>query len=266
VILTDSFVCLNYPRTGSTFARTVLRAVYGHDRPGLLGRWHAWRDRGRFRELSLRIDRTRSARRSRRRTQHGAVHQIPASHRGLPILSVLRHPLDRVVSQYEHGFWRTYPPGSQRAIRARFPNFPDIDFAQYLELQREFGRIDVQQDARVDESIGPDTLHFVRFFAPDPERALARLTPQTIESGEAIAELADVRFLRFESLTEDLLRHLEEIGFDQSTLAFVDKLPRINAATSRKGRDWRDYFTPTLEAEYRERERLLFMIQEGRHA
>jgi hypothetical protein len=262
VILTDRFTCLNYPRTGSTFVRTVLRRVYGRDREGLAARLSSCWGRRRFRELALPIDRTASARRAGRKSQHGAVHQIPRRHRALPIVSVLRHPLDRAVSQYEHGFWRTNPPGDLDAIRARFAGFPDIDFGDYLELQRTFGRADVLQGGQIDEDIGPDTLHFVRFFAPDPERALSRLTSATVDSGAALEDLADVRFLRFERLTEDLLEYLLEVGFSERSLDFVGQLPRINAADSRRGRTWRDYFTPELEAAYRSRERLLFRLAE----
>lgn len=267
MILTDRFTCLNYPRTGSTFVRTVLRRAYGQDREGLHGKLAAWLSPwwslGRFRELALPIYRTASARRAGHKSQHGAVHQIPRRQRDLPIVSVLRHPLDRAVSQYEHGFWRTSPPGDLDAIRARFASFPEIDFGDYLELQRTFGRADVLQGSHVDEDIGPDTLHFVRFFAPNPELALSRLTSATVDSGAALEDLADVRFLRFEHLTEDLVGFLLEVGFSERSLDFVGQLPRINAADSRRGRTWHDYFTPELEAAYRSRERLLFRIAEG---
>ena len=118
------------------------------------------------------------------------------------------------------------------------------------------------QGQQLDEEIGVDTLHFVRFFAPDPERALSCLTSATVDSGTALEDLADVHFLRFERLTEDLLEYLLEVGFSERSLDFVGQLPRINAADSRRGRTWRDYFTPELEAAYRSRERLLFRLTE----
>ena len=263
MILTDRFTFLSYPRTGSTFVRTVLRRAYGQDCEGLAGKLAAWLGRGRFRELALSIDRTASSRRAGRKSQHGVVHQIPRRHLALPIVSVLRHPLDRAVSQYEHGFWRSNPPGDLDAIRSRFASFPDIDFGEYLELQRTFGRADVLQGQKLDEEIGPDTLHFLRFFAPDPERALSRLTSAALDSGAALEDLADVRFLRFERLVKDLVEYLLEVGFSAPSLDFVGQMPRINAAVSRRGSTWRDYFTPELEAAYRSRERLLFRVAEG---
>lgn len=263
MILTDRFTFLSYPRTGTTFVRTVLRRVHGQDREGLPAKVAAWLGRGRFRELSLPIDRTASSRRAGRKSQHGAVHQIPRRHRALPIVSVLRHPLDRAVSQYEHGFWRSNPPGDLDAIRSRFASFPDINFGEYLELQRTFGRADVLQGHQLDEKIGVDTLHFVRFFAPDPERALSCLTSAAVDSGTALNDLADIHFLRFERLVEDLVEYLLEVGYSAPLLDFVGQMPRINAAVSRRDRTWCEYFTPELEIAYRSRERLLFQVAEG---
>lgn len=263
MIVTDRFVCLNYPRTGSTFVRSVLRELYRDGAPGP-GAWiRRLLVRGRFRELLLPIDRTSSARRTGRRSQHGAVHQIPASHRHLPVVSVHRDPLDRCVSQYEHGFWRQHPPGCADAVQERFPGFPDLDFEQYLELQWTFGREDVLQGQPLAEDIGPATVHFLRFFARDPRGALARLDGARIDSGEALGDLAPVRFLRFEHLRSDLAAFLEEAGFSREDLEPLDALPAVNAAPRRHGSSWRDYFTPRTEAEFRRRERFLFQVAEA---
>ncbi len=102
MILTDQFVLLNYPRTGSTFVREALGSIYGQSARRLQWLLPAKR---KFRELLLPINRTTAALESGRRSQHGCYSQIPASHRGKPVLCVTRNPLERVVSQYEHGFW-----------------------------------------------------------------------------------------------------------------------------------------------------------------
>jgi hypothetical protein len=262
VILTRQLVLLNYPRTGSTFVRQELRRLYGQEGSGPIARLRRLLGRGHFRELALPIHRTASAERTGRRSQHGALCQIPASHAHLPVVSVWRSPLDRAVSQYEHGFWRQHPPGDPAAVRGRFPRFPDLDFAEYLALQQEFGRADVLKGRELAAEVGPDTLHLVRFFTRDPEGALDRLDDGAVDSGALRRELAPVRFLRFSRLAEDLAALLVELGFAPAQVAHLADAPRVNAATSRGGRPWSEYFTPELEAAYRRRERFLFALEE----
>ena len=262
MILTERAVLLNYPRTGSTFVRQELRRLYGHEGRGPLPTLRRLLDRRRFRELSLPIHRTASAERDARRSQHGALEQIPASHAHLPIISVWRHPLDRVVSQYEHGHWRQYPQGDLAEVRDLFPDFPDLDFGEYLELQRVIGRRDVLKGRRLDAEVGVDTLHLVRFFARDPEGALDRLDDAAVDSGALRAELGPVRFLRFSHLAEDLSLLLLEHGFSPDQVAHLASAPRVNAAEARAGRSHEAYFTPELEAAYRRRERFLFALEE----
>jgi len=259
VLLTERFVLLNYPRTGSTFARSALRALYRR-REGPWG--HALVRLGlaqaSCRELLLPIERTATARREGRRSQHGALSQIPPSERGKLVVSIARHPLDQVVSAYEHGFWRAHPPGDEQVIRRRFPRFPELSFSQYLELTSEFDRTNVLQGVPLQADVGPCTLHFVRFFAVDPDAALARLSAESISSGEFLARLPPVRFLHTEHLAEELAAFLGELGFEAAETAFLRSLPRVNVAARRRGRPWSEYFTPEQERDFRWRERLLF--------
>lgn len=256
MIITPRFVALNYPRTGSTFVREALRTLSGADSP--LGRARERLGIGGFRELKLPIERTLSARRVERESQHGAYGQIPDSCRDRLVMSVTRHPLDRAVSMYEHGFWRTSPPGDATAIAERFPEFPELDFGRYLELQSTLGFEDVLQEATLKADVGPNTLHFVRFYWPDPERALARLTDASIDDGSFLAGMPDVRFLHTEALADELRGFLIEMGYEEQATAFLLDQPAVNRAASRAGRPWSEYFTQEQERTFRYKERLLF--------
>ena len=172
----------------------------------------------------------------------------------------MRHPLDLVVSHYECRFWRQNPPGDVAELRARFPAFPDLSFGEYLEMQSQFGRRDVQQDAELRADVGSLTLHFVRFFSADPREALARLTDATIDSGEFARGLPAVRFLHTENLGEELRAFLLEVGFSVEATARLIARPAENQAISRRGRPWTDYFSGEQERAFRHRERLLFQI------
>ena len=261
MLVTDRFVLLNYPRTGSTFAREALRALHQRRTP-------AWRRalerlslaRPALVELELPIERTVTARREDRRSQHGALSQIPPGHRGKPVVSIARHPLDRAVSAYEHGFWRTRPLGDPQAIRDRFPSFPELSFDEYLEYGLAFEAPDVLQGACPQADVGPHTLQFLRFYSADPQATLAGLTDARIDSGEVLRSLPPVRFLHTERLVEELIDLLHDVGFGPGQTAFLRELPRVNAAGSRRGRAWREYFSPEQERAFRQRERLLFQV------
>ena len=79
MIITPHMVLLNYPRTGSTWARGVLRRLHGVEgrtlAQRLAGTRLGWRG---FHELTLPIDRTTTALREGRRSQHGSYRQIPS--------------------------------------------------------------------------------------------------------------------------------------------------------------------------------------------
>ena len=258
VIATDKFVLLNYPRTGSTFVRGCIRSVYGQAAQphgqllSMLGL------AAHFRELILPIERTLTAQHEGRSSQHGTYSQIPARYQGLPVVSVARNPFDREVSLFEHEFWRKTPPGDPAEIAARFPDFPELSFAEFLQMQDEFGMRNVLKGVKLKANVGPETVHFIRFFHPDPDEALERMSDRSVDNGEVLGELPAIHFLHTESLIEDLCEFLAGVGISRDRIQSLQDREPVNAARRRAGRPWHEYFTPELKAEFRQRERLLF--------
>ena len=260
MILTDRFVVLNFPRTGSTFVRAVLRRIYGRRLDAVRLRdwlpWHA----PRFLELDLPIDRTWKAERMGRRSQHGRWGQIPESHRHLPVVSVVRHPLDHAVSHFLHHDWWRVPPAGESELRRRFSGWPRLSFAEYLDFEHEFALPDVLKGVRPAADIGCLTAHFLRFYSRDPDGALARLTDERIESGEITALLPPVHWLRHEFLAEDLAGFLKEVGLPSRAVAAVYRHPRVNVSRERGDLHWRSFYDAAQEARKLHRERLLFRL------
>lgn len=254
MILTDRFVVLNFPRTGSTFVRAALRRVYGRrlDARTLRDRF-PWKP-PQFRELELPIDRTYKAERLGRRSQHGRWGQIPESHRHLPVVSVVRHPLDQAVSLFLHHDWWKAPPADESDLRHRFPAWPRLTFAEYLDFEHELALPDVLKGVRPAAEIGCLTAHFLRFYSRDPDGTLAG----RLESGEIAAALPPIRWLRHEVLIDDLCEFLEEVGLAHRAVAAVRRHPRVNVSRDRRDLHWRAFYTPAQEALKRHRERLLF--------
>lgn len=248
MILTDSFVVINVPRTGSTFIRKVLRHLH---RP--------WSSRG-YCELTLPIDRTWKAERLGRRSQHGRWGQIPPSHRHLPVVSVIRQPLDHAVSHYNHKDWWMAPPVDEELLRCRFRAWPQLSFAEYLDFDHEFGLPDVLKDTHTPAEIGTLTAHFLRFFARDPDATLSGLTDTRIESGALASDLAPIHWLRHHCLVDDLSAFLRDMGYPTRQIERVRRHRRVNVSQQRAGRHWRMFYSPEQEALKRYRERALFRL------
>lgn len=259
MILTDSFVMLNFPRTGSTFVRSVLRRLYG---PwwNVIGLHSTPRASSGFRELMLPIDRTAKAERLGRVSQHGRWGQIPAQYRHLPVVSVIRHPLDHTVSHYWHDDWWRSPPASEAALRHRYPLWPRLSFEEYLDFEQAFALPDVLKGARPPATIGNLTAHFVRFYARDPDACLAGLTEARIGSCDLARDLPPIRWLRHDRLADDLALFLREVGHSARRVSRACCQPPVNVSHSRLGRPWQRFYTPDLESLKRHRERLLFRL------
>ena len=214
MIITPHMVLLNYPRTGSTWARGVLRRLHGVEGRALArtlaGTRLGWRG---FHELTLSIDRTASALREGRRSQHGSWRQIPSWARSRPVVSVGRDPLVHLESAYHHGFWRDHPAAPVPSVREALPSFPELDLPGYVEYLDRFALPDVLQGAEPRAAIGVQTAQFLRFFHPRPQEALATLTDEDLDGDALVASLPRVRFLRTERLQQDLTQLLLEQGY-----------------------------------------------------
>ena len=112
MILTPSFVFIHYPKTGGTFVSTMLHRL-----------WDG-RSRHRTRVNWFRRRTGRNGTRIVELNKHGTCREIPASHDGRAVLSCIRSPYDRLVSQYEFRWWRDQPPAPVDQIRKEFPDFP----------------------------------------------------------------------------------------------------------------------------------------------
>jgi hypothetical protein len=265
MLITSRFIVLNIPKTGSTFVRTVLKRVEARRNRGL---------RRRLRRL-LRLDpkpiRELWFRKggggpfARIRDQHGAYSQVPARYRHLPVVAVARNPLDRYVSQYEFGFWRDYPAGSLERVRADFPGFPDLSFAEFLDYYHRCANDYLSEEERGPRELGYQTRQLVRMIFRDPERALAEIHEDWIGSEAFVAGLPELEFLRQERLNETLHEFLLRHGYAPEEIRFVLDHERIQppGGTSRMaGEDWRDRYDPDLTRKVLEREKLLFRIFE----
>lgn len=262
MILTDDFVLINCPKTGSSFARTILREVYTPKRlRNLPARLLPRGDRRRYCSeyfcpkteflpgLYSIVD------------QHGHFEQVPASHRQKPVLSVARDPIQRDISNYEYGWWRDHPVAPRAEIEERFPGFPAIDFRTFLAYQNfnnRFRRTGVE----LDPSIGNQTVVFIQFYFRDPLAAFRQLDDDYIESGRYRQDLPPLTLLRTESLNDDLYRFLRAQGWGEDAVGFVRHRASVRPENTHRRSDAEraSYLDAEVSAFIRHKERYLYRI------
>lgn len=224
MVITPHFVMINFPKTGSTFARTVIRQAYER-REGRL-------DRRLLRKLRLRawpIEEPEHFNPIRGYLdQHGRVEQIPKRDRHKPIVSLARDPIERILSSYNH-YLKTphdqYLTCMNIVARHFAPDFPMVSLQEYCEFWKVWNSywIDAQ-----DLGIGPVTVEFLNFFSTDPNQAFRHLR----EHGDDIDGLLQylpkrLTLLRNESLNQDIKGLLLRFGFREEEVAFIEVHPKI---------------------------------------
>lgn len=233
MLITDDFVLLNFPKTGTTFARKIIKKVY----------------EDRFEELLLRVM-------SGRISPHGTYAQIPHEHRGKVILSIVRNPFDRYVSQYFFKWYSHSPLVSPDVLKNHYPSFPEISFIEFLDMLDRFNKLIIlkNHDITTNTDIGLQTIHFVAFYSSSPKQALRELIEG--KSGPFL-RVPLIHFLHQENLRQDLIGFLSIYHGDRIIKDLVDAENDENVSRGELDKNWQQFWTAEMLKIYREKERLL---------
>jgi hypothetical protein len=248
VIARERFVYVHQPKTGGTFVTAALRLLPRPPRPSALRR---------------RFDRLlgRAAPKPRK---HGTCRDVPEAWRDRILVATVRNPFDRYVSQYEFGWWKGNPRPwiDAEALRRRFPAYPELTFPEYLEAAVDGFQRTPCPGLPPERRPGLQTEQFLWYYFRDPSRAMASLDEAYCRERRWEADMYPVRFLRVESLNRDLHDFLLEVGEAADRVAPILEMGKVLPAGSgkRKGRPWREYWTPELLARVAPRERLLLAM------
>jgi hypothetical protein len=255
MIITDQFVVLNNPKTGSSFVREVLKELYRREARSE-GEARLSRPHGAFEELMLPNIKVSGA---RPRDQHGTFEQIPAEHRGKTVVSVVRDPYERLLSDFTYRFWEKYPPLDRTRLKGEFPEFPDLSLDQFLRLRDLETRESRLPGTRLQAEVGYQTVLFIQMFFRSPEAVLRRVDDRYLDGEEFLLDLPDIAFLRTESLNRDLYEFLRGQGYRHDDVAFILSYGQVNVG-NRTGLVGSGVWTDGALRYLRHNERLLFRI------
>jgi hypothetical protein len=230
MLITDDFVLLNFPKTGSTFTREIIKNLY----------------KDKVAELLLPV-------KSGRISQHGTYAQIPAEHRGKPIVSVVRNPFDRYVSLYFFKWYSLFPPENQEILKSYYPRFPDMSFGEFLDMTDRFEKTKLLRahDIFANTDIGFQTIQFAAFYSGFPENSLMEL----IEGKSSLLlKLPEIHYLRQEFLRQDLNVFLSTYHETRVVKRIIDSEDDVNVSRGLMEKNWRQFWTPDLLEAYRKKE------------
>lgn len=264
MIITDKFIMINFPKTGSTFARKVLEELYSSEN----------NDTTFLSQLNLSVTDNKPYFMSimlpeiefpgkgiTQFDQHGKWEQVPEHLKYKPVVSIVRNPYERYISAYEFNLWKTYLVDSLENIKVKLPSFPELSFEQYLDYQ------DLQIDYRFPENeneivTGNQTAQFIQYFFKDPRKTFSSLCDDYIYSGDYKKDLPNVTFLRNENLNFDLWHYLLNQGYPKDRIAFILTKGKIRPENTYRSSDNEriKYYSENLFKHVNWKERYLIKI------
>ncbi len=241
--MTNDFVFINYPKTGSTFVRYILDYIHAIEENGKPK--YSFKNYKRIDHKNIRaINRTDL-------TPHGVLSQIPISHINKPIISIERNIFDRLISLYEYGFWKKNPSFPMLEILDLYPDFPKLSFPKYLDYIYDF--LPYRSDNRF--SYLPDygllSIDFIMFFSSlDPVKELNSWDTGAEEN--FFKSLKEIQFIDFSKLRSELYATLINFGYDSQDLKVILNSDPINISHNRCPN--RSYFNDSLIKKIKKRE------------
>lgn len=243
MIVTNKFLFIHLPKTGGTFVTKMLldasKAV-----PEL-----------RAKDL---VD-----------LKHSGVRKIPDEYKALPVVINIRNVFEHYVSRYTFKWWRD-PKQAERnhkmdLVKQVYPHFPELSFSEYLHFVNDW-RFRNQIGARLQQllterNFGSISWMLARLTQMEPMKFVRNLPEMTDD--ELRADYAKFRFLRTESLNDDLYNLLVESGAPGEKINFILEQKPILPKRGGRGvgkETWREYFSDEDIAFVMQREAMLFKI------
>jgi hypothetical protein len=198
--------------------------------------------------------------------QHGRCREIPPEHRHKPILTTVRNPYDRYVSQYEFKWWQREGPrywgDTLHKIQEAYPHYPNLTFEEFVRMGNRFLVHNPTLSLPSEDQLGRQSEQFAQFYFKKPE-CFADIDAAYLEAKGYWDDLVEnLYFLRTDNLNADLYKFLGKMGYAPEETDFILGAKKIFPKLGGRSEDqkWNEYYTPELKAWVRHRERMLFQM------
>lgn len=261
MIITDKFVMINFPKTGSTFVRNTLKKIHSdYSAQEKIMFKLGIKKKPYFENLWLPNIRTISFRKNKN-DEHGIASQIPEKHRKKKIVSIKRDVFERYISAYEYGDWKVAPWMEINDIKKKFPSYPNLTFSEYVHFLNENNPLEKHPRINKKLFIGAMSSQFLLFFSKKPFNVLSNFETESNFSTELVDHLHSVHFLKQSNLNNELYEFLLEQGYSKHKISFIKEAEKSNVSSKKKCFD--EYYDSSLKEYILEKENILFSIMEN---
>lgn len=258
MIITNDFVFLNFPKTGSTFLRNSLKRIHHSKSSKITEQTTSISNSGKemiiFKAPNIRAYGVNG--RWMKNDEHGLRCQIPDEHRHKPIFSVRRNLFEQLVSLYEYRDWAITNKEQEKEILQIFPNYPNLTFQEFLSFRNKFSLYKKHDWIKhYPKGLNPSSISLVLFFSKKPFELLSNWNKAS--QNIFLKELAQVNFLKTESLNSDLFSMLLQYDYKWSEIDFVYSKEKENVSKP-KEKSYLSYYSKELIKTIKQRESLFF--------
>lgn len=252
---------LNFPKTGSTFARKVIKEIYKNKQLKINQDKRDESNKIFIKELFLPNLRVKGS--ECKVDHHGIYAQIPEEYLDKDVYSIVRNPYSRFISMFEFKEWVKDPQIPNELFKELYSNHQNIDIDDYIDL------VNLSIKYRLgfeipNVHIGIQSIQFIQTFFKSPFVILSKITDRYIDSDDIFEDIADINFLRQEDLRNDLKLTLKKYGFSANELNAID-ITKDSNVTPNKSTDRNKFRTNKFLNYVENYERLIFRILKNKN-
>ena len=253
MIVTEKFVFIHLPKTGGTFAQKMIQDSYR----GLNLTDYFKKMLGVIQCKKL-VLKSKRRNRFRKVGQHGGANHIPAKHQSKDIVSIMRNPFTRYVSQYEFRWWQSHPDITPEYSYADVPGFPDLTFKEFHDHFQKV--VELLNGNPIPIPIGYQTFQFITFYFKNPANVFSKINRDYIISGEYHQDMHDVEFIHTEDLNNELYGLLERYGFEEYRIKNIVGARKVFPTQGGKDddHDLTKYYTKEMVQQVLQQDELIF--------
>ena len=252
---------LNFPKTGSTFARKVIKEIYKNKQLKMNQDKRADSNKIFIKELFLPNLRVKGC--DYKVDHHGIYAQIPEQHLNKDVYSIVRNPYSRFISMFEFREWVKNPQIPNELFKELYSNHQNMDIDDYIDLVKL--SIKYRLGFEIPHvHIGIQSVQFIQTFFKSPLKILSRITDKYIDSNDIFEDLANINFLRQENLRNDLKVTLKKYGFSSAELNVID-ITKDSNVTPNKSTNRNKFRTNKFLNYIEHYERLIFRILKNKN-
>lgn len=230
MLICPDFIILNSPKTGSSFVREVVKTIFDNRyKKFLYRRMIKFGLKEHYQELMFPHFMMGYP------DQHGGYYQIPSKFINRKIVSVVRNPYHKFLSEYRFRWWEKHPEINTDLIRKHLPLFPNLTIDEFIEYRKILAKEILRKYGNENDiRIGVQSLQFIKMFFREPFEVIKILEEKHFDDEIFFKQyLADINFLEQKKLNKQLYSFLIKNNISKNESNFILGYDRVNISPNK---------------------------------